>query len=148
TPPNTPPSNLVLTPSASSIDENGTLTLNGSFTDPDAADTHTVVIAWGPGEGTTTLNLAAGVTTFSTSHLYPDDNPTGTASDAYPITVTVTDDDGGSGSGGTAVTVNNVAPSITSLSQTATAITEGGWVTISGTFTDPGTQDGFTVTVC
>src|SRR5205823_633791 len=85
TPPNTPPSNLVLTPSASSIDENGTLTLNGSFTDPDAADTHTVVINWGRGEVATTLNLAAGVTSFNASHQYLDDNPTGTTADVYSV---------------------------------------------------------------
>ena len=33
-----------------SISENSTATLNGFFTDPDAGDTHTVVINWGPGE--------------------------------------------------------------------------------------------------
>ena len=93
-----------------SIDENGTATLNGSFTDPDAGDTHTVVINWGPGEGTTTLNLAAGVTTFSASHTYLDDNPAGTASDVYPVSATVTEPAGGSASGSTSITVNNVAP--------------------------------------
>jgi len=50
---NTAPSNLSLNLNAS-IDENGTATLNGTFVDPDAGDTHTVVINWGEGEGTTT----------------------------------------------------------------------------------------------
>src|SRR4029077_4912461 len=81
TPPNTPPSNLVLNASASIINENDMVTLNGSFTDPDAGDTQAVVISWGAGEGTTTLNLAPGVTTFNANHTYLDDNPSGTASD-------------------------------------------------------------------
>jgi hypothetical protein len=136
---------LVVTPNP--VAENDTMTLTGSFTDPGTQDTHSVVISWGPGEVTTTLNLAASVLTFAASHQYLDDNPGGTGADLYPIGVTVTDDDTGSGSGGTAVTVNNVAPTITSLSQSATEITEGGSVTIAGAFSDPGTQDGFTVTV-
>ena len=57
-----------------------------------------------------TLTLAAGVTSFSASHQYLDDNPSGTASDNYPISVTVTDNHGASGTAGTGVTVNNVAP--------------------------------------
>src|SRR5206468_4832908 len=47
---NTAPSNVVLTPSASSVDENGSVTLNGSSTDPDAPYTHKMVIDWSPGE--------------------------------------------------------------------------------------------------
>ena len=105
---NTPPSNVSLNLNAS-IDENSTATLNGSFTDPDAGDTHTVVIDWGPGEGTTTLNLAAGVTTFTASHLYRNDSPAGTPSDLYAVTVTVSDAGAGT-SAGTALTVNNLAP--------------------------------------
>src|SRR5262249_5481496 len=75
----------------SPINENDSAALNGSISDPDALDTHTVVITWGSGEGSSTLNLAAGVTTFSASHQYLDDNPSGTPSDVYPVGVTVTD---------------------------------------------------------
>src|SRR5262249_28097584 len=100
----------------SPINENDTATLTGTFSDPDTLDPHTVVISWGSGEGTTTLNLAAGVTSFSAQHPYRDDNPSGTTSDVYPISVTVTDNHGASGSGGISVTVNNVAPVVTSLS--------------------------------
>jgi len=107
---NSPPSNLILTPSAASINENSSATLNGSFTDPDTADAHTVVIDWGSGEGSTTLNLAPGVTTFSASHLYLNDNPAGTPSDIYSIDVTVSDASA-STSASTALTVNNLPPS-------------------------------------
>jgi len=105
---NAPPSNVTLNLN-SSVDENGTATLSGSFADPDAADTHTVVINWGPGEDTTTLNLAAGVTAFSATHTYLDDGPAGTPSDIYAINVTVSDASANA-SGSTSLTVNNFPP--------------------------------------
>ncbi|MCI0360105.1 MAG: Ig-like domain-containing protein, partial [Planctomycetaceae bacterium] len=109
TPPNTPPSNVVVNVNPS-VFEQGTATVNGSFTDPDAADTHTVVISWGAGEGTTTLNLVAGATTFSASHIYLDDGPPGTSSDVYTVSAMVTEPAGASASGSASITVNNVAP--------------------------------------
>src|SRR5207237_70880 len=144
------------------IDENGTFTLTGSFTDPGTQDSHTVVISWGPGEGSTTLNLAAGVTTFSAGHQYLDDNPTGTASDTYPVSVTVTDDDTypigvtvtdddtGSASAAASVVVNNVAPVLAGVGNSAAtigAVAEGQAVTVSATFTDVGTADTHTAVV-
>src|SRR5262249_51639093 len=99
----------------SPINENATATLTGTLSDPDALDTHTVVINWGPGEGSTTLTLTAGVSTFSATHQYLDDNPTGTSSDVYPVSVTITDNHGASGAASTSVTVNNVAPMVRSL---------------------------------
>src|SRR5262249_29377169 len=108
----------------SPINENDTATVSGTFSDPDNRDTHTVVITWGggtpgqPSEGSTTLTLAAGVTSFSASHQYLDDNPTGTPSDVYAIAVTVTDNHGATGGAGTSVTVNNVAPVISVCSPT------------------------------
>lgn len=81
----------------SPISENGFVTVTGTISDPDERDSHTVTIDWGPDNGQTTLTLAAGVTTFSASHQYLDDNPTGTSSDDYTITVSVTDNHGASG---------------------------------------------------
>src|SRR5262249_23555502 len=78
------------------------------------------------------------VFTFTASHQYLDDNPTGTASDSYVISVTVTDDDAGSGSASTAVTVNNVAPQHVAAGTDRT-VNEGDPVGLAGTFTDPGT---------
>src|SRR5262249_16456583 len=106
---NVAPSNVVL--NSGTIDENGTFTLSGSFAYPGSLDRHTVLIDWGSGEGTTTLDLPAGVLSFSASHQYLDDNPTGTSSDDFHVSATVTDDDTGSGTGASTVTVNNVAPS-------------------------------------
>jgi hypothetical protein len=141
---NVAPSGIVL--NNGTVSENGTFTLAGSFTDPGTLDTHTVVIVWGPGEGGTTLTLPAGVLTFSASHQYLDDNPSGTAADVYPVSVTVTDDDTGVGTAGTSVTVTNVAPSSVVLNPVL-AISENGVATLTGSFTDPGTQDVHTVAV-
>lgn len=147
---NVAPSNIVLSFNSSgspvtttAINENGQVTVYGSFTDPGTQDTHTVVINWGPGETPTTLNLAAGVLTFSASHTYLDDNPTGTASDNYTIGATVTDDDEGSGSNNNAasVTVNNVAPAGLTLSLSPASIDENGTAYLSGSFNDQGSQD-------
>src|SRR5262249_16861773 len=140
---NVAPSGLTL--NSGTIDEGGTFTLNGSFNDPGTLDTHSVLINWGPGEGTTLLDLAAGVTSFTASHLYRDDNPRRTASDNYPIGVTVTDDDSGVGTGSAAVTVNNVAPANVALN--SRTINENDTFTLTGTFHDAGTLDTHSVLI-
>ena len=144
---NVAPSAITLTPTPSTLNENDTVSLAGSFTDPGTLDTHIVVINWGDGGATTTLNLAAGITTFNTTHQYLDDDPTATASDSYTISVTVTDDDLGSGTGTTSVTLNNVAPSSITLSAVPTVINENDSVNLTGSFTDPGTLDTHTVVI-
>jgi len=120
---NVAPSAASVSVSASPIDENGSTTLSGSFSDPGVLDTHTVVINWGD-TTSTTLNLLAGVTAIpATSHTYLDNQ----ASDAaYTISVQVTDKDGASLSAAatTTVTVNNVAPSAASVSVSASPIDE------------------------
>src|SRR5207247_1513213 len=142
---NVAPSSLVL--NTGSIEEKQTFTLTGTFVDPGTQDTHTVVVDWGPGEGSTTLTLDAGVLSFSASHQYLDDNPTGTPSDVYAISVTVTDDDTGSVSASTSVTVNNVVPSDIGLTSSAAAINENDSITLGGSFADPGSQDTHTVLI-
>ena len=76
--------------STTSINENDTVTLKGSFADVGMNDAHSAVIDWGEGS-LTTIPLPAGTYTFSASHQYLDDNPTGTASDNYPVHVKVLD---------------------------------------------------------
>ncbi|MBI5757591.1 MAG: autotransporter-associated beta strand repeat-containing protein, partial [Planctomycetales bacterium] len=80
---------LTISP-ATTVDENTTITLDGTLTDPVFGATHTVDINWGDGSPVTTLNLAAGIFTFQTTHTYLDDNPTATISDNYTISVTLT----------------------------------------------------------
>src|SRR5439155_480485 len=90
---NVAPAGLTLTPTLAAINENGTVTVSGTLSDPGTLDTHTVTFVWQDGSSNTVVPLAAGVTTFSTTHQYLDDNPTGTASDIYAVGVTVADDD-------------------------------------------------------
>src|SRR5262249_35924937 len=119
----------------SPVIEGGTLSVVGTFHDAGAQDTHTIVINWGggtidqPAEGTTTITTAGpnpvgtslvtdgkGNWSFTASHAYLDDNPTATQSDNYSITANITDDDGGSVGQSVDVMVNNIPPTLTSLS--------------------------------
>src|SRR6266513_21616 len=52
--------------------EGGSSTLALTFADADAADTHTVSVAWGDGATSDSGTLASTVTTFDTSHVYAD----------------------------------------------------------------------------
>ena len=84
---------VILSLSATSVDENGLVTLSGTYSDTGTQDTHTLTIDWG--EGPVTLPLPVSGGSFSFTHQYLDDNPSGTASDLYTIGVTLTDDDTG-----------------------------------------------------
>ncbi len=161
---NVTPAGLVLNLRQGVIDENGSVTLNGSFVDPGTEDTHLVVIQWGDGSANTTIsgaNVAFNPQTlrfeFSTSHTYLDDNPTGTDSDVYAIQVTAADDDqpASPASATASITVHNVAPQIapadlilTDLQNVAlSSVSEGGSVKLSGSFIDAGTLDAHTVVI-
>jgi Ca2+-binding RTX toxin-like protein len=80
------PSNLILNLVPGTINENGSVTLNGSFTDPATLDKHTVDIDWGDGTAHGKLVLNAGVLSFSMSHQYLDNRP---GNVGYPIEATV-----------------------------------------------------------
>src|SRR5205085_436656 len=91
----------------SAVDANQSVTLSGSFADPGALDAHTVDIDWGDGSANTTVNLAAGVLSFSgVSHQYLD-NPAGQPQGSFAISVTVSDGEGGQASAQTSIQVNN-----------------------------------------
>jgi len=139
--------NLVVLPSnhapadllvgATTLLEGGSTTLSVSFTDAEPLDTHTVAIAWGDGS-TDNVSLASGLTSTSLPHTYVE---TGT----YTVAVTVTDGGGMFVTGGTSVTATNVLPSLASLVLTPSSVTDHQTLTVSGTFSDPGTADFFTV---
>lgn len=93
--------------SGGAVFEAGTFTLTGSFTDADASDTHTVTIRWG--EGSPEVHtLPVGARSFRFDHVYADDNPTGTASDQYAVSVSLSDGTA-STSADASVIVSNVA---------------------------------------
>lgn len=126
-----------LTLSSNSVNEGQNVTLDVDFTNIDTLDQHTVLVNWGNGK-TSQVVLAAGDRDATFNFAYDDDHPlTGTASDAYTITVTITDADGDTGSRTAGITVKNVAPGITAVNLSAASIDESEAVTVSGTFTDP-----------
>ena len=60
---NDAPANVSAIAAPTTINEAGSVTLTGSFTDPDIGDTHAVTITWG--KGRSDGNLGAGVFAFS-----------------------------------------------------------------------------------
>jgi uncharacterized repeat protein (TIGR01451 family) len=137
---NDAPANVVVI--GDTIDENDVADLSGSFSDGDSGDSHTVTINWGDGSTDSVISLGSGVTTFSASHPYLDDN----ASDSYAVSVTVKDNGGLEGSGGATVTVHNVAPIV--LTSTSTIVlSPGDAFSRPGSFFDAGTLDSWTATV-
>lgn len=143
---NVDPSIASLSLDATVIDENGSIKLTGTFTDVSSLDTHEVTIDWGDGTRSPALVDAASGS-FSADHQYLDDTPSGTTTDPFTISATVSDDDGGSVTATTSVTVNNLAPSVGTLTLDAASIDEGGSVTVGGTFADIGVSDTHVVTI-
>jgi large repetitive protein len=117
------------------LNEGGTFSRSGSFSDP-GADTWTATVNYGDGGGVQALALNADKT-FSLSHLYPQDG-------SFTVTVSINDGDSGSDTETITVTVNNVLPVVSAL--TGASINEGGSYSASGSFTDPG-ADTWTATV-
>jgi hypothetical protein len=72
--------------SATTITAGNSVTLGGSVLDAGTADSHTLTINWSDGSAHTTIQMAAGVTTFSTQHQY-------SAAGSYTLALSATDDD-------------------------------------------------------
>ncbi|QDT13384.1 VCBS domain-containing protein [Planctomycetes bacterium K23_9] len=123
--------------SVGGINEAGTATLTGTYSDPGTADTHLVDIDWGDGTVQAGVSVSGG--SFTATHSYADDDPTGTPSDSYSISVTIADDDAGSVTTAATVLVSNVAPTITV--NPVADIDENGTATLSGTYADAGPND-------
>ncbi len=141
---NTPPSNLVITISPSVINENESATVTGSFDDPDTADIHTVSIDWGDGNSSN-LTLPTGDRSFTISHQYMDDDPSGTSADIYAISATVTDQIGQFASVATSIQVNNVPPQVGAINgPTGPTNINSQPLNFSAGFSDVGTLDSHT----
>lgn len=99
------------------IEEGIPVTYRIEWFDPGVLDTFDVVIDFcheHPTCDEPPVTLEGVETQFvEVTHVYPDDDPTGTPSDPYTIHVTVTDDDTGVGTGSQDVTVHNVDPVVT-----------------------------------
>ncbi|TWU05296.1 PKD domain protein [Symmachiella macrocystis] len=127
--------------------ENGLATVTGRVIDAGSLDTHTIRVNWGDGSADSLIQLTASETTFTATHRYLDDNPTGTPQDIYPVTISVVDNNGGSSQQQLTVTVQNVAPQITTLLTKPDAVEEGSPLVLDGTFSDVGSLDTHTATI-
>ena len=126
--------------------ENDVVTLSGQFFDPGTLDTDSVTIDWGDGstfdvlleqEGQVVEIGSTGDFQYSLTHRYLN-NPPGVASGGgYAIQVAVSDDVAVT-SVGTAITVNNVAPSVR-IESAGNQPT--GTIGLVGSVIDPGTSD-------
>ncbi len=128
-----------------SITEGNSVTLTGTFTDEDTADTHQVTVNWGDGSANTIVNDVASI---NVSHTYEDD-PSSGLPDTYTIQVTVTDNGVGNLSDieSTSVTVTNVAPVLSNVAIATSGIDEGQSATLTGNIADAGSKDTFTLDV-
>ncbi len=118
-----------------------TVTLTGTFADPWVSHVHTLTINWGPAEVATTLALAADQRTFTVSHQYLDDDPTGSAVDTYTIAVDVAAEDDTAAATATALLqVADAAPTAGPVTGPAAAVRNRA-VTFGGSFADVGTRD-------
>lgn len=141
--------NSVVVASTASIDENGTATLDVSFADAGVEDEHTVTVNWGDG-AIDIYTLPVGDRSAQFTHDYLDDAPSGTAADNFGIVVSINDDDGGGDSGNAVTTVNNVAPTIGSVTTNSPAIggvEAGQTVNLTADFFDVGTLDTHTAVI-
>jgi uncharacterized repeat protein (TIGR03803 family) len=130
-------SNVAVT---SPVSENGTATLTGNISDPNANDKFALTVDWGDGSAQV-FKFAAGTNSFSVTHQYLDDNPTATPSDNHTIDLLLEDNAGGSDTDSTAVTVNNAAPVLSNILASPTTIVIGGTTNLSGNLSDVGTLD-------
>jgi len=117
--------------SGGTINEGNTYSTSGSFTDPDSTS-WTATVDYGDSSGTQPLVLSG--MNFSLSHVYKDNG-------IYTVTVSVTDNQGATGTGTATVTVNNVAPSVGTITAPSSPILVNTSFTASASFTDPGVLD-------
>ena len=137
----TAPGNVAVIPNPASVNEHDSVTVNGSFTDPDSLETHSVLLNWGDGSAPTNLNLAAGTLQFSAQHIYPN-NPAGAPLGSFTISATITDSTQLSGTGSTSVQVKNVPPTVAILGAPALSIPSAA-ISLTSSVNDPGTLDTF-----
>jgi len=131
--PNVNESLTVSSPSNATLDEGGTYAASGSYLDTTAgASSWTASVDYGDGSGLQALALSG--SNFNLSHVYGDNGK-------HYVIVTVEDDQGQSGVVAARVTVNNVSPSVGTITAPSSPVQVNTSVSASASFTDPGVLD-------
>ncbi|MBL8819112.1 MAG: hypothetical protein JNL58_23990 [Planctomyces sp.] len=124
------------------IREGETVTLNGTFVDLGARDAHTIEVDWGDGTPVLPESITPGTRSFALTHRYDDDGVSRADANLYRVVVTVRDEFGAASATPVfLVEVDNVLPSPPVIALDHYAIDEGGLVTLTGIFNDPGLLD-------
>jgi len=123
--------------SITAIDEGGSISASGSFSDA-AGIAWTGTVNYDDGMGVQPLALNSNKT-FALQHAYPE-------SGMYPLKVTITNNLGFSSEATLQVTVNNVIPQNITISAPVVPLAVNTPITTSASFTDPGLGDTFTAT--
>jgi len=137
--------------SMETISENDQITLTAGFTDVGSKDTFKVTIDWGDMSPKEIRNFSPadrdgmGGFQIMAMHRYLDDNPTGTPTDQYIVSVTVEDDDTGTATATRAITVNNVNPVLGPLSIDNSIPRTNDSIKATTMTSDVGTEDDLTV---
>jgi hypothetical protein len=132
----------------SRVAEGETAELTVRYSDRGVTDVLTMYVDWPDGE-TTVHTLAMdpdGVGSITVPHLLEDDDPTGTPEDAGQVHIRIEDDDGGSVAQDVALTVENVAPTVTAVMLTP-VVNEGDSAELQVDIDDPGVDDTWKVFV-
>jgi hypothetical protein len=127
------------------VSEGDSVVLQGSYSDPGVADTHTATVDWSDDSaGAEALDLTAGgdgTGTFTVERTLGDDG-------TFDVTVEITDDDGGTATTTATVQVSNSEPQLTVGGDTVqlpggsfAVVRPGDSTTITADATDPGSDD-------
>ena len=132
-------SNVAIT---SPINEGGTVHLTGVVSGA-AAGPMTLVVNWGPNQGTSTYQLAAGTSKFDLTHVYAD-NPAAPAT-SFPVNITLSNATG-KVTATTSAVVKDVAPVANPITG-PTAGVRGQTLSFADAFTDAGVLDTHTASI-
>ena len=123
----------------SPIVEGQTATLTGTFVDPETQETYLLDIDWdGDNIFDETIEVSGGE--FEASRLFPDDNPTGTLSDTFDVTVRLRGEDFVTETRSVPLTIIDESP-FNVIIEPIGEIDENGFAEVRITFEDPGDED-------
>lgn len=133
-----------------SINEGKSANIYIGFEDSDPFDMHTVTIDWGDGTVPEVIVLQSGERNLESTHIYRDDDPSGTPADNYTISVEIIDGVSTPATDSSELTVNNLEPVLESIFNTSPETdrqNQGESVAANIEFSDQGVQDTHTGTI-